>query len=316
MLRGRGILTLAELSGAELLRVLDVAGSVKAEARLGLRRPLLPGRCMAMVFERPSTRTRVSLAVAMSQLGGSAISLSPQEMQLSRGETVEDTARALSGYVDIVAARVQSHDALRRFAAAASIPVVNALSDLYHPTQILADLQTVRERKRRLEGLKLAYVGDGNNVCNTLLVGCPKLGLGISVATPQGYTPLKEALQAAEASAKEMEARVELTRDPHEAVKGADVVYTDVFVSAGQEAERERRLRAFLPRYRVDGALLGLAKEDAIVMHCLPARRGEEITDEVLDGPKSVVWDQAENRLHTAKALLTMLLLEEEEIPW
>lgn len=266
-----------------------------------------------MIFEKPSTRTRVSYEVAMRSLGGHAIYLSPSELQLSRGETVEDTARTLSGYVSTIAARVFEHEDVEKLARASSIPVVNALSNLYHPTQIMADLLTIKEVKRRFRGVKMAWVGDGNNVCNSLIIGCSIVGMDISIAIPKGYEPYHEAVRKAKVYAKDSGGTIELFNEPSEAVKDADIVYTDSFVSMGKEKDRDERLRVFLPRYHVDEKLMKVAKKDAIFMHCLPAKRGEEVSKGVIDGKQSVVWQQAENRLHTVKALFCWLLLGEEE---
>ena len=234
--------------------------------------------------------------------------LSWNEMQLGRGETVADTARVLDRYVDVIAARVYAHATLQELAQYAKAPVVNLLSDSYHPCQTLADLLTMLQYKRRLRGSKLAYVGDGNNVCNSLMIGCAKTGASISVACPEGFRPAAEATRLAQEAAADTGSQVEITSDPETAVRGSDAVYTDTFVSMGMENEKDERLSAFLPRYQVNSSLFSLAKADAIFMHCLPAHRGEEVTADVLDGSRSAVWDQAENRLHTAKALLNLIL--------
>ena len=274
------------------------------------RRPSqkLKGKTVAMIFQKPSTRTRASFETAVHQLGGHAMNLSWNEMQLGRGETIHDTAKVLDRYVDAIMARVFSHEDLEELAKHAQAPVINGLSDKHHPCQILADLLTLLQHKRKLKGLKLAYVGDGNNVCNSLLIGCAKTGVNITVATPAGYRPDPEAVRLAEEAASETGAGVKVIEDPQTAVNSADAVYTDTFVSMGLEKEKEERLRAFLPKYQVNEKLFSLAKPDAIFLHCLPAHRGEEVTDQVIDGPNSAVWDEAENRLHTSKALLTLLL--------
>lgn len=314
MLKGKSILTLLELTPQEVQRVLDLALLLKREAKEGRLRPLLRGKTLAMIFQKPSTRTRVSSSVAMLQLGGYALSLSSGELQLGRGETIEDTARTLSRYVDTIMARVYVHEDVERLAKASSIPVINGLSDHYHPTQILGDLQTLFEAKGRLKGLKVAWVGDGNNVCNTWLIGAALMGINISVATPPGYHPLKEAQRAAQQLAEQTGVKIEVLEEPEVAVEGADCVMTDSIASMGVEQEREKRMTAFLPRYQVNEALMRRAKPDAIFMHCLPAKRGEEVSSEVMDGPQSVVWDEAENRLHSQKALLCYLMLGEEEL--
>jgi ornithine carbamoyltransferase len=247
----------------------------------------------------------------MNDLGGKTVTLSGGEIQIIRGETVEDTARTLSRYVDAIMARTNRHSDIVELAEHATVPVINGLSDLYHPSQILADLQTIREKKGHLEGLKLAWIGDGNNVCNTFLIGCSKTGVNITVATPPKYKPSQIVCGAAKRESKGTGRLVEVIEDPIEAVQDADVVVTDTFVSMGDDEAREERLKAFLPKYQVDSKLMSLAKPDAIFMHCLPAHRGEEVTSEVIDGAQSVVWDEAENRLHSQKALLQLLLAEE-----
>lgn len=267
----------------------------------------LAGKNIAMVFQKPSTRTRVSFEVAVQQLGGHAIYLDWSQLQLGRGETVADTARVLDRYVDGIVARVFAQGDLEELARCARAPVINALSDLHHPCQVVCDLYTIWERLGSLEGLKLAYVGDGNNVCNSLLVGCSKVGVDIGVACPEEYRPYVGAVNWALENARESGSKVEITDDPRKAVKGAYIVYTDVFVSMGAEAERQKRLQTFLPKYQVNSELFKYAAEGALFMHCLPAHRGEEVTAEVMDGPRSMVWDQAENRLHTAKALLSLI---------
>jgi len=261
-----------------------------------------------MIFQKPSTRTRVSFEVAMYQLGGYALYLNWNDLQLGRGESIADTARVLSRYVNGITARVLKHTDLEELAKYSSVPVINALSDLEHPCQALADVLTIWEKKGKLEGIKLAFVGDGSdNVLHSLLLACAKLGINISIATPPGYEPKKEILRIAEEEGSRYGSLIEIVREPEVAVRGADVIYTDVWVSMGQESERAKRI-SDLSRYRVTVDLMKLAKEDAIFMHCLPARRGEEVVDEVIDGKWSVVWDQAENRLHVQKALLSLLL--------
>lgn len=309
MLKGRHLLSPQDLSLGELEALLDKAAEVKQKLKRGEPHDYLRGKTLGMIFAKPSTRTRVSFEAAMTQLGGHAIYLGWDELQLGRGETVADTARTLSRYVDAVVARLFEHEQLLELASNSAVPVINGLTDLLHPCQTLADLLTIREHKGKLRGLKLAWAGDGNNVCNSLLLGCTLVGVDISVACPRGYEPDAKILEQARRNAVLSGSKLELIRDPREAVSGADVVYTDVWVSMGQERERKRRLRAF-KRYRVNGGLMKLAKGDAIFMHCLPAHRGEEVTDEVIDGPRSVVFDQAENRLHTEKAVLCAVMLD------
>jgi len=244
----------------------------------------------------------------MNELGGSALYLSANDMQLGRGETIADTARVLSRYVHCIMARVYKHKDVEDLAAEASIPVINGLSDLSHPMQILADLQTIWEKKGKIRGVKVAFIGDGNNVCNTLLVGCTKLGADISVACPTQYQPDPQHLRWAKENAATSGSKVIITQDPATAVDQTDVVYTDVFVSMGADAEREQRMKVFLPKYRVTKELFSKASPEAIFMHDLPAHRGEEVASDVIDGPRSVVWDQAENRMHTSKAVLSLLI--------
>ncbi len=266
----------------------------------------LRNRSLAMIFEKASTRTRVSFEVAMTQLGGHAIYLSPKEMQMGRGESIADTARTLSRYVDAVLIRARRHGDVVEFARHAEVPVINGLTELEHPCQALSDFFTMRELRGELRGLKLAYVGDGNNVCHSLMLGSAMLGMSFCCATPEGYEPKREVLQRALEIAKETGASIEMVHSPEQAVSGADFIYTDVWVSMGQEEEAEERIRRFR-RFQVNEELLSHAP-DARVMHCLPAKRGLEITDEVLDGRASVVWQQAENRLHVQKAILLKLL--------
>ncbi|HIQ03847.1 MAG TPA: ornithine carbamoyltransferase [Desulfurococcales archaeon] len=307
-LRGRDLLTLQDYTREEIMFILETAKMLKQRYYSGERViPILKGKTLAMIFQKPSTRTRVSFEVAMHQLGGFTLYLNWNELQLGRGETIADTARVLSRYVDGIMARVYKHSDLEELAKYAEIPVINGLSDLYHPCQALGDMLTIWEKKGKLENLKIAWVGDGNNVCNSLIIASTKLGLNIAIATPKGYEPPKHVIEWAKQNAKESGSEIILTNNPVKAVENADIVYTDVWVSMGQEKEREIRLKVFKP-YQVNKELLARAKEDVIFMHCLPARRGEEVTDEVIDGPWSVVWDQAENRLHVQKAILSLLL--------
>lgn len=296
------------LDVAEDLRgILDEAGNLKSWLRSGRVHEALKSQSLAMIFEKPSTRTRVSFEVGMAQLGGTAINLNPQELQLGRGETLEDTARVLSGYAAAILYRAKRHEAMVRLAQAATVPVINGLDDLEHPCQIISDLFTIREAKGRLRGLKLAYVGDGNNVCNSLLLGCSLVGMDMAAACPPGFEPDAGILRKAEKIAIDQGSQIDLGADPEKAVRGTDVVYTDVWISMGMEGERGEREMAFRA-YQVNEELLKSAGKEAVVMHCLPAHRGQEITDDVLDGDRSLVWDQAENRLHVQKALLIRLI--------
>jgi len=300
---GRDLTTLTTWSASELRLVVELAERLKSAQRNGVEHRLLPGRTLGLLFTRPSTRTRVSFAVAMEQLGGSALSLNSNELQLSRGEPLEDTARVLSGYLDALAVRWASQADLETLARHATIPVVNALTDEEHPCQALADALTIHERFGDLRGVRVAYVGDGNNVASSLIVVCSALGAEVVCATPRGYEPPPGAIAAACAFG----GNVALTNDPYEAAAGAQVLYTDVWASMGEEAEREQRLRDFAG-FGVDAGLVEAADEKAIVLHCLPAHTGEEISSDVLYGERSAVWDQAENRLHVQKALLALLV--------
>ena len=300
----RDLISMLDLSSAEIDMLLDGARRLK-EGR-GEAQPLLSGKTLGMIFEKASTRTRVSFEVGMFELGGHALFLNAQDLQLGRGEEIRDTARVLSRYLSAVMIRAYHHSTITEFAKYASVPVINALSDLEHPCQILADLLTIRERKGSEKGLAIAWVGDGNNVANSLILGSARQGYAVRAATPPGYAPPSAIVDAARAEGGD----VTLLRSPAEAAEGADVIYTDTWISMGSEAEALQR-RAALRGYTVDEALLSRASPDAIVMHCLPAHRGEEITDEVMEGVHSVVWDQAENRLHTEKALLVWLIEKE-----
>jgi len=302
-LKGRSFTRVADWSRDELLSVLDLADDLKQRQASREEHHLLPGRTLAMIFQKPSTRTRVSFEVGMTQLGGHALYLAAGDLQLGRGETLKDTATVLSRYVDGIMIRTFDQDDVEELARHASIPVINGLTDISHPCQALADVMTIRERLGRIEGVRVAYLGDGNNVCASLMVACAKLGAPFVAASPEGYEVWPEAVELA----REAGGEVELTNDPREAATGADVLYTDVWTSMGQEDERERRLRD-LAGFGIDEALVGLANEDAIVLHCLPAHYGEEITEDVLYGPRSAVWDEAENRLHAQKALLALVI--------
>jgi ornithine carbamoyltransferase len=302
-LKGRHFTRVADWSREELLAALDLADDLKDRQRRREEHHLLPGRTLAMIFQKPSTRTRVSFEVGMVQLGGHALYLAAADLQLGRGETLRDTAAVLSRYVDGVMIRTFAQDDVEELARHASVPVINGLTDSAHPCQALADVMTIRERLGRLEGARVAYLGDGNNVCASLMVACAKLGADFVAATPEGYEPDEGTVEVA----REAGGSVELTHDPHEAAQGADVLYTDVWTSMGQDDERERRLRD-LAGFGIDSDLVRLAADGAIVLHCLPAHYGEEITEDVLYGPQSAVWDQAENRLHAQKALLALVI--------
>jgi ornithine carbamoyltransferase len=302
-LKGRNFTRVADWSRDELLSVLDLADDLKQRQASRGEHHLLPGRTLAMIFQKPSTRTRVSFEVGMTQLGGHALYLAAGDLQLGRGETLRDTAVVLSRYVDGIMIRTFAQDDVEELAEHASIPVINGLTDSSHPCQALADVMTIRERLGRLEGVRVAYLGDGNNVCASLMVACAKLGASFVAATPEGYEPADEVVEIA----REAGGQVDLTNDPREAAEGADVLYTDVWTSMGQDEERDQRLRD-LAGFGIDESLVQLANDDAIVLHCLPAHYGEEITEDVLYGPQSAVWDEAENRLHAQKALLALVI--------
>jgi ornithine carbamoyltransferase len=302
-LKGRHFTRVADWSREELLTALDLADDLKERQQRREEHHLLPGRTLAMIFQKPSTRTRVSFEVGMTQLGGHALYLAASDLQLGRGETLRDTATVLSRYVDGIMIRTFAQDDVEELARHASVPVINGLTDSAHPCQALADVMTIRERLGRLEGVRVAYLGDGNNVCASLMVACAKLGADFVAATPEGYEPDEGAVE----TAREAGGSVELMHSPRKAAREADVLYTDVWTSMGQEDERARRLRD-LAGFGIDADLVQLAGDDAIVLHCLPAHYGEEITEEVLYGPHSAVWDQAENRLHAQKALLALVI--------
>jgi ornithine carbamoyltransferase len=306
--RAKDFLSLGELQPYEFQALLDLADRFKLERKSRNFDHQIPGTSLALLFEKPSTRTRVSFEVAMFELGGHAVVLNSRDMQLSRGETLEDTARTLSQYCQAICARVFSHETLVEFSRAVDIPVINALSDSYHPCQIVADIQAIREVKKNLKGLKVAWVGDGNNVCNSFIIGASLSGINVTVACPKNHVPKPEALKLSREKAQFTGSSVLVTENPEEAVASADVVVTDAFVSMGDEQEKEQRLRDFVPKYQVNQTLLSKAKSSAVFMHCLPAHRGEEVTKEVIDGPKSIVWREAENRLHAQKAILYTLL--------
>src|SRR5918911_160516 len=302
-LKGRHFTRVADWSRDELESVLDLADELKRLQAGAEEHRLLPGRTLGMIFQKPSTRTRVSFEAGIAQLGGVGLYLSAGDLQLGRGETLRDTATVLSRYLDGLMIRTFAQSDVEELAAHASIPVINGLTDASHPCQALADVMTIRERLGRLHGGTVTYLGDGNNVCASLMVACAKLGADFRAATPPGYEPDPRVVELA----REAGGNVELLHDPRKAARGADVLYTDVWTSMGQEEERERRLRD-LAGFGIDRELVRLAGEDAIVLHCLPAHYGEEITEDVLYGPQSAVWDQAENRLHAQKALLALVM--------
>lgn len=308
-LKGKDFLSVNDLSIDEIYQILEFTKILKAKQKAGEPHPLLKGKTLGMIFQKASTRTRVSFEVGMWQLGGSALFLSSNDLQIGRGEPVKDTARVLSRYLDGIMIRTFSHLEVEELAEYASIPVINALTDLLHPCQAMADIFTALEHKGELKGLTMCYIGDGNNMVNSLLHICAKVGMNIRVATPASYAPDAIIVEQAAASAKLSGSQISILDDPFAAAEGADVLYTDVWASMGKEGEQAIRKQAFAG-FQINSAIMKLAKKDAIVMHCLPAHRGEEITDDVMEGPNSVVFDEAENRLHVQKAIMALLMAD------
>lgn len=310
MLKGKDMLSIHDLSVDEVQEILALAKELKAKQKAGVLHEILKGKTLGMIFEKSSTRTRVSFETGMYQLGGQALFLSNRDLQLGRGEPIRDTARVLSRYLDGIMIRTFGHDRVEELAKWADIPVINALTDLLHPCQVLTDLLTIEEYKgKNLKGLKMAYVGDGNNMTNSFLYGCAKVGMTFVAATPEDYRPDETVFKNALEDAKETGAELSLVTDPKEAVKDADIVVTDTWASMGQEAEHEARKKIFAP-YQVNKELLKGADKRVIVMHCLPAYRGEEITEEVLEANANVIFDEAENRLHTQKAIMALTMAD------
>lgn len=306
-MRGRDFLSIHDFTAEEIYRFLDLADELKAKQKRGEKHRVLKGKTLGMIFQKASTRTRVSFETGMWQLGGYALFLSANDLQIGRGEPIADTARVLSRYLDGIMIRTYAHTDVLQLAKHADIPIINGLTDLLHPCQVMADLMTARECKKELKGLKLAYIGDGNNMAHELMFGGAKVGMHVSIASPAGYKPLETIVKQAEDDARLTGARIEVVDDPFVAAKDADILYTDVWASMGQEQEQIKRALAF-KGYQINGQLLNVAADDAIVMHCLPAHRGEEITDEVMEGSQSVVFDEAENRLHAQKAIMALLM--------
>ena len=300
-LKTKDLLSLEEISTKELSSLIDLGIKLKQDLKKARSKPLLKNKTLAMIFQKPSTRTRVSFETGMFQLGGYALNLSANDMQLSRGETIEDTAKTLSLYVDAIMARVYDHKTIKDLAKYSTVPVINGLSNSFHPCQILADLMTIKEKKKKLKDLKVAWIGDGNNVCNSMILGCSKAGIDISISTPNGFAPDKKVVNASKKYVN-----VQITNDPLISVTDADVVMTDTFTSIHNNDPK--RIKKFLPKFQVNSSLMKKAKKNAIFLHCLPAKRGNEVTASVIDGPQSVVWDEAENRLHSQKALLISLI--------
>jgi len=306
-LKGKDFLTLKDFTGQEIIDMVQLGIDLKAKLKAGIPTPILAGKSLGMIFQKSSTRTRVSFEVGMYQLGGQALFLSSNDLQIGRGEPIQDTARVLSRYLDAILIRTYSHEEVEKLAKYADIPVINGLTDDYHPTQVIADMITIQEHKGHLKGIKFAYVGDGNNMTHSLMIGGAKVGMDVVVACPEGYMPNPEIIAQAQQYAAEYGGSVTVLHDPKEAIAGADVVYTDTWASMGQEAEKEIRKKAFAG-YQVDSAMMALAKPDAIFMHCLPAYRGWEVTEEVMESAQSVVFDEAENRLHAHKAILATVV--------
>ncbi|CQR71709.1 Ornithine carbamoyltransferase [Sporomusa ovata DSM 2662] len=308
-LKGKDFLSIHDLTVEEIYQILDFTKILKAKQKAGEPHPLLKGKTLGMIFQKSSTRTRVSFEVGMWQLGGMALFLSSNDLQIGRGEPVKDTARVLARYLDGIMIRTFSHLEVEELAEYANIPVINALTDLLHPCQAMADIFTAIEYKGDLKGRKLCYIGDGNNMVNSLLHVCAKVGMDISVATPINYAPDATIVEQAAASAKLSGSKITILDDPFAAAKDADVLYTDVWASMGKEGEQAIRKQAFAG-FQINNSIMQVAKKDAIVMHCLPAHRGEEITDDVIEGPNSVVFDEAENRLHVQKAIMALLMAD------
>jgi len=306
-MKGKSLASLYDLTQKEIEEVLKTSQLLKHQLLRGKEHLFLKGKTLAMIFGKPSTRTRVSFEVGMYQLGGHALYLSVNELQLGRGETIADTAQVLSRYVDGIMARVFDHQTILDLIKYSRVPVINGLSDFSHPCQGLADFFTIYEKRGKLSGLKLAYIGDGNNVAHSLLYGCSKMGMDITLGCPKGHEPNLEVVSQAMKQGRRTGSKVKVTNDPKEAVKGADIVYTDVWASMGKEHERKERLKIFRP-FQVNAQLVKEAKDDYLFMHCLPAHRGEEVTDEVADSKNSIIFDQAENRLHTQKAILALII--------
>ena len=310
MLKGRDLLSIHDLSVYEVHEVIDFAAELKAMQKAGVSHRILEGKTLGMIFEKSSTRTRVSFEVGIFQLGGTGLFLSSKDLQLGRGEPIKDTARVLSRYLDGIMIRTFGHERIVELAKYADIPVINGLSDLLHPCQVLTDLLTIREHKgKNFRALKMAYVGDGNNMTNSYLYGAAKVGMNLSVATPKNYKPNAEVFENALSDAEETGAEILWTENPAEAVKDADIIATDTWASMGQEAEHDERKKIFAP-YQVNNELLKHASKNAIVLHCLPAYRGEEITEEVFENNAHVIFDEAENRLHTQKAIMALTMVD------
>jgi ornithine carbamoyltransferase len=306
-MKGKSLISINDLSLEEIYQIFDVSKTLKEKQLTGEPHRLLEGKTLGMIFSKRSTRTRVSFETGIYQLGGIGMYFGPNDLQLGQSENISDTAKVLSRYLNGIMIRTFDHQDVVDLAKYGSIPVINGLTDLLHPCQVLTDLFTVLEKKRKLQGLKLAYIGDGNNMAHSLLNGCSKVGMNLSIASPSGYNPKKEIVENAKKNAKYMGSKIEITNDPVKAVTNADIVYTDVWASMGQEEEAELRKKKFM-KYQVNPKLVKHAKDDYLFMHCLPAHRGEEVVNEVADSPNSVIFDEAENRLHVQKAIMALLM--------
>ena len=306
-MRGESLISINDLSREKIYQIFDLSSSLKYKAMTGEPHALLAGKTLGMIFSKPSTRTRVSFEVGIYQLGGVGMYFGPNDLQLKRSESIPDTAKVLSRYLDGIMIRTFNHQDVLDLAKYATIPIINGLTDLLHPCQVLTDLFTILEKKQILKGLKLAYIGDGNNMSHSLLHGCTKVGMNISIAAPRGYKPRKQIVENATINAKYTGSKIEILDDPVAAVKDADIIYTDVWASMGQEAESEKRKKIF-KKFQVNSQLVKNAKEDYLFMHCLPAHRGDEVTDEIADSPNSVIFDEAENRLHVQKAIMALVM--------
>ncbi|MGM0508670.1 MAG: ornithine carbamoyltransferase [Fusobacteriota bacterium] len=306
-LKGRDFLKLQDFNKEELIQILDTADFIKMRNKIDVREEILKGKSMAMIFEKSSTRTRVSFEVGMNQLGGQALHLSSRDIHIGHGETIADTSKVLSRYVDSIMIRTFGQEIVEEIAQNSSVPVINGLTDEFHPCQVMADFQTIREKFHTLDNLKLTYIGDAANVANSLMIGAAIIGMDFTIAAPKGYQPDEKILKTALEKAKKSGSKIEVTENIKDAAKDADILYTDIWVSMGKEEEEDQRYKVFKD-YQINKDVLSKASPDAIVMHCLPAHRGEEITNEVIDGPHSVVFDEAENRLHAQKAIMTLVM--------
>lgn len=306
-MKGKSLIEIQHLTLEEIYQIFDLSRSLKEERLIGKKHLVLEGKKLGMIFSKPSTRTRVSFEVGIFELGGVGLYFNQNDLQLKKSESVSDTAKVLSRYLDGIMIRTFDHQDVIDLAKYGSIPVINGLTDLHHPCQVLTDLFTVLEKKRKLQGLKLAYIGDGNNMAHSLLHGCSKVGMDIAIASPSGYKPLDFVVKESQLNAKYMSSKIEILDDPVAAVKDADIIYTDVWASMGQEKEAEDRKKKFAG-FQVNPQLVKNAKDDYIFMHCLPAHRGDEVVDEICDSPNSVIFDEAENRLHVQKAIMALVM--------